>query len=229
MAASRPTRTLTPVTGTLGPHRVQQRNMAPHHIPLDRQGRFFYVPCKGSDCVVAYRLDEKRRVLVEAARVTARPRPRRATSTSIPGRRWPTSSTSSIRRSRPIARIAAAASSRRCRPCPPRRPTSPATAPARRSGSIAPAATSMSPIAATTASACSPSIPPKARWRRSNGCRPRAARRASSPSIPPRSFSTSPTRTDTRSSPTSVGRDGRLAPSPVRVKVGSPACIVFSR
>ena len=65
--------TLTPVTGTLGPHRVQQRNMAPHHIPLDRQGRFFYVPCKGSDCIVAYRLDEKRCVLVEAARVTARP------------------------------------------------------------------------------------------------------------------------------------------------------------
>jgi 6-phosphogluconolactonase (cycloisomerase 2 family) len=26
-----------------------------------------------------------------------------------------------------------------------------------------------------------------------------------------------------------VGGDGRLAPSPVRVKVGSPACIVFSR
>ncbi len=68
-----PYSTLTPVTGTLGPHRVQQRNMAPHHIPLDRQGRFFYVPCKGSDCVVAYRLDDKRRVLVEAARVTARP------------------------------------------------------------------------------------------------------------------------------------------------------------
>ncbi|MDI1286094.1 MAG: lactonase family protein [Reyranella sp.] len=65
--------TLTPVEGTLGPHRVQQRNIAPHHIPLDRQGRFFYVPCKGSDCIVAYRLDEKRCVLVEAARVAARP------------------------------------------------------------------------------------------------------------------------------------------------------------
>jgi 6-phosphogluconolactonase (cycloisomerase 2 family) len=66
-------RTLTTVTGTLGPHRIQQRTMCVHHIPLDRQGRFFYVPCKGSDAVVAYRLDAKRRVLVEAARVNARP------------------------------------------------------------------------------------------------------------------------------------------------------------
>jgi len=68
-----PYRTLTTVTGTLGPHRFQQRTMCAHHIPLDRGGRFFYVPCKGSDCVVAYRLDTRRRVLVEAARVTARP------------------------------------------------------------------------------------------------------------------------------------------------------------
>ena len=68
-----PYRTLTTVTGTLGPHRFQQRTMCVHHIPLDRSGRFFYVPCKGSDVVVAYRLDTRRRVLVEAARVTARP------------------------------------------------------------------------------------------------------------------------------------------------------------
>ena len=61
--------------------------------------------------------------------------------------------------------------------------TSPATAPAPRSRSIAPAATSTSPTAATTASACSGSIRPRARWRRGNGCRPRAACRASSPSI----------------------------------------------
>ena len=58
-----PYRTLTTVTGTLGPHRIQQRTMCVHHIPLDRQGRFFYVPCKGSDAVVAYRLDAKRKIL----------------------------------------------------------------------------------------------------------------------------------------------------------------------
>ncbi len=68
-----PYRTLATVTGTLGPHRFQQRTMCVHHIPLDRTGHFFYVPCKGSDAVVAYRLDTRRRVLVEAARVAARP------------------------------------------------------------------------------------------------------------------------------------------------------------
>jgi 6-phosphogluconolactonase len=35
-----PYRTLTAVTGTLGPNRFQQRTMCVHHIPLDRQGRF---------------------------------------------------------------------------------------------------------------------------------------------------------------------------------------------
>ena len=68
-----PYRTLTTVTGTLGPHRIQQRTMCVHHIPLDRTGRFFYVPCKGSDAIVAYRLDARRKILVEAARVDARP------------------------------------------------------------------------------------------------------------------------------------------------------------
>ena len=68
-----PYRTLTTVTGTLGPHRHQQRTMCVHHIPLDRTGRFFYVPCKGSDVVIAYKLDARRRILVEASRVTARP------------------------------------------------------------------------------------------------------------------------------------------------------------
>jgi 6-phosphogluconolactonase (cycloisomerase 2 family) len=68
-----PYRTLTTVTGALGPHRFQQRTMCVHHIPLDRQGRFFYVPCKGSDAVVAYRLEARRGVLVEAARVAGRP------------------------------------------------------------------------------------------------------------------------------------------------------------
>jgi 6-phosphogluconolactonase len=65
--------TLTMVKGELGPHKVQQRGMYPHHIPLDRTGRFFYVPCKGGDCVIAYRLDVERGVLVETSRVAARP------------------------------------------------------------------------------------------------------------------------------------------------------------
>lgn len=65
--------TLTVVKGELGPHKVQQRGMYPHHIPLDRTGRFFYVPCKGGDCVIAYRLDTRGRVLLETARIAARP------------------------------------------------------------------------------------------------------------------------------------------------------------
>jgi 6-phosphogluconolactonase (cycloisomerase 2 family) len=47
--------------------------MYPHDIPLDSQGRFFYVPCKGGDCVISYRLDSRRGALVETSRVAARP------------------------------------------------------------------------------------------------------------------------------------------------------------
>ena len=65
--------TLTAVTAPLGPHRVEQKNVRPHHNPLDPQGRYFYLPCKGSDCVIGYRLDRRRGVLVEANRVAARP------------------------------------------------------------------------------------------------------------------------------------------------------------
>jgi 6-phosphogluconolactonase (cycloisomerase 2 family) len=64
---------LTAVKGELGPHKTQQRGMYPHDIPLDPRGRFFYVPCKGGDCVVSYRLDARRGVLVETSRVSARP------------------------------------------------------------------------------------------------------------------------------------------------------------
>jgi 6-phosphogluconolactonase len=64
---------LTFVGGELGPHKTQQRGMYPHDIPLDPQGRFFYVPCKGGDCVISYRLDTRRGVLVETSRVAARP------------------------------------------------------------------------------------------------------------------------------------------------------------
>jgi 6-phosphogluconolactonase (cycloisomerase 2 family) len=66
---------LTTVPGTLGPHRIEQRNVRPHHNPLDPQGRFFYLPCKGADSVLVYRLDRQRGLLVEVKKtaVTARP------------------------------------------------------------------------------------------------------------------------------------------------------------
>jgi len=85
----------------------------------------------------------------------------------------------------------------------------------RRSRSIAPAATSTSPTAATTASACSPSIHGRT----------------------PRFFTFDPAERflyvanqDGRSIiGYRIAHDGRLAPTRLRVSVGSPACIVFSR
>lgn len=68
-----PYSTLTAVAAPLGPHRSEQKNVRPHHNPLDRLGRTFYLPCKGSDCVIGYRLDARRGVLVETGRVAARP------------------------------------------------------------------------------------------------------------------------------------------------------------
>jgi len=68
-----PYSTLTTVTGTPGPHRREQNNVRPHHNPLDREGRHFFLPCKGGDTVIAYRLDKKRGIAVEAGRVASRP------------------------------------------------------------------------------------------------------------------------------------------------------------
>jgi 6-phosphogluconolactonase (cycloisomerase 2 family) len=65
--------TLTTIKGTLGPHRTEQKNVRPHHNPLDRQGRFFYVPTKGADSVITYRLEPRRGVAVAVNEVAARP------------------------------------------------------------------------------------------------------------------------------------------------------------
>jgi 6-phosphogluconolactonase (cycloisomerase 2 family) len=69
----RPYSTLTTVVGTNGPHRREQNNIRPHHNPLDREGKHFFLPCKGGDVVIAYRLDRRLGVLVEASRVASRP------------------------------------------------------------------------------------------------------------------------------------------------------------
>jgi len=68
-----PYSTLTTISAPLGPHRTEQKNVRPHHNPLDRAGRTFYLPCKGSDCVIGYRFDARRGVLAETSRVAARP------------------------------------------------------------------------------------------------------------------------------------------------------------
>ena len=68
-----PYSTLTTVSGTPGPHRREQGNIRPHHNPLDREGKHFFVPCKGGDVVISYRLDRARSVAVETGRVVSRP------------------------------------------------------------------------------------------------------------------------------------------------------------
>jgi 6-phosphogluconolactonase (cycloisomerase 2 family) len=65
--------TLTTIKGTLGPHRTEQKNVRPHHNPIDRQGRFFYVPNKGADSIITYRIDPKRCLAVHVNEVEARP------------------------------------------------------------------------------------------------------------------------------------------------------------
>jgi 6-phosphogluconolactonase len=224
-----PYRTLTPVTGTLGPHRVQQRNMAPHHIPLDRQGRFFYVPCKGSDCVVAYRLDEKRRVLVEAARVTARPgaaprhidfHPRKALAYVL---NELDSTITTYRQDRRSGRLT----------------------PLQTVPSTPPEFTGYSTGAEIWLDHAGHHVYVSNRGHDSVGVfaiDPAKGTLAPRQWVPtkggtPRFFAFDPAQKflyvanqDGHSIVTyRVGRDGRLAPSPVKVKVGSPACIVFSR
>jgi len=65
--------TLTTVNGTLGPHRREQTNVRPHHNALDPQGRFFYLPTKGADSVITFRIDKRRCVAVRLNEVAARP------------------------------------------------------------------------------------------------------------------------------------------------------------
>ena len=195
-----------------------------------RQGRFFYLPCKGADSVID---------------LSPRPQARRRWSTPTKSPPGPAPAPRHIdfhpqralrlrhQRARfddhdlspgPRQRQADAAAGRAAR----RRRTSPATAPARRSPSIAPAATSTSPTAATTASACSRSIPAKGtlaprQWVPTKGSVPRFF--AFDPS---ERFLYVANQGGHSIVTYKVGRDGKLSPSPIRVKVPSPACIVFS-
>src|SRR6185295_2839884 len=71
---------LASMTGTPGPHRIEQVSSHLHHCPFDRTGRFIVVPDKGLDKVFVYRLDTARGKLVAAdppevvARAGAAPR-----------------------------------------------------------------------------------------------------------------------------------------------------------
>ena len=224
-----PYTTLTPVTGTLGPHRVQQRNMAPHHIPLDRQGRFFYVPCKGSDCVVTYRLDEKRRVLVEVARVTARPsaaprhidfHPRKALAYVL---NELDSTITTYRQDRRYGKLTPLQTV----PSTPSEFTGYSTGAEiwldRAGRHVYVSNRGHDSIGVFAIDPAKGTLTPK-QWVPTKGGTPRFF------AFDPAEKFLYVANQDGHSIVTyKVGRDGRLAPSPVRVKVGSPACIVFSR
>ncbi len=223
-----PYSTLTPVTGTLGPHRVQQRNMAPHHIPLDRQGRFFYVPCKGSDCVVAYRLDEKRRVLVEAARVTARPsaaprhidfHPTKALAYVLNELDSTITSYRQDRRSGKLTPLQTV-------PSTPSDFTGYSTGAEiwldRRGRHVYVSNRGHDSIGVFAVDAAKGTLAPK-HWVPTQGKTPRFFA-----FDPPEKHLYVANQDGNSIVAYRVGRDGRLAPSPRRVKVGSPACIVFS-
>lgn len=223
-----PYRTLTPVTGTLGPHRVQQRNMAPHHIPHDRQGRFFYVPCKGSDCVVAYRLDAKRRVLVEVARVTARPgaaprhidfHPTKALAYVLNELDSTITSYRQDRRSGKLTPLQTV-------PSTPPELTGYSTGAEiwldRAGRHVYVSNRGHDSIGVFAIGSAKGTLTPK-QWVPTKGGTPRFF------AFDPAEKFLYVANQDGHSIVTyRVGRDGRLAPSPVRVKVGSPACIVFS-
>ena len=224
-----PYATLTPVTGTLGPHRFQQRNMAPHHIPLDRLGRFFYVPCKGSDCVVAYRLDAKRGVLVEVARVTARPsaaprhidfHPTKALAYVLNELDSTITTYRQDRRSGKLTPLQTV-------------PSTPSDFTGYSTGAeiwldragrhVYVSNRGHDSIGVFAIDSAGGTLSPK-QWVPTRGGTPRFF------AFDPPQKHLYVANQDGHSIVTyKVGRDGRLAPSPVRVKVGSPACIVFSR
>ncbi|MBX9945130.1 MAG: lactonase family protein [Reyranella sp.] len=223
-----PYSTLTTVTGTLGPHRVQQRNMAPHHIPRDRQGRFFYVPCKGSDCIVAYRLDEKRRVLVEAARVAARPsagprhidfHPTRALAYVLNELDSTITTYRQDRRSGKLAPLQTV-------PSTPSSFTGYSTGAEiwvdRAGRNVYVSNRGHDSIGVFAVDAAAGTLSPR-QWVPTHGKTPRFF--AFDPAQKHLYVANQDGHTIVAYK---VGRDGRLAPSPRRVKVGSPACIVFS-
>lgn len=47
-----------PLSGNVGPHRVEQPFAKPHQVVFDPAGRFLAVPDKGLDLILSYRLDE---------------------------------------------------------------------------------------------------------------------------------------------------------------------------
>jgi 6-phosphogluconolactonase (cycloisomerase 2 family) len=223
-----PYSTLTVVKGELGPHKVQQRGMYPHDIPLDPRGRFFYVPCKGGDCVISYRLDARRRVLVETSRVTARPNagprhiafhPRRALAYAI---NELDSTITTYRQDRGTGRLMPL----HVVPSTPADFTAYSTgaeiAVDRAGGNVYVTNRGHDSVGVFAIDSANGTLTPK-QWVPTKGGTPRF-------------FTFDPTGRFLYIANQDghtiigyrVGRDGRLSPTSIKVRVGSPACIVFS-
>jgi len=61
-----------PISGPIGPHRIEQQQAKPHFNPFDPSGRFVIVPDKGLDRVFSFRFHQGRLVPAEAAFVATR-------------------------------------------------------------------------------------------------------------------------------------------------------------
>jgi len=61
-----------PISGPIGPHRIEQQQAKPHFNPFDPSGRYVVVPDKGLDRVFSFRFEQGRLVPAEAAFVETR-------------------------------------------------------------------------------------------------------------------------------------------------------------
>ena len=220
--------TLTTVKGTLGPHRTEQKNVRPHHNPLDRQGSFFYLPTKGADSVIAYRLDTKRCLAVHANEVAARPgagprhidfHPRRALAYVI---NELDSTITTYRQNRASGQLTPL----QVVPSTPPEFTGYSTgaeiAVDRVGRNVYVSNRGHDSVGVFGIDPANGTLSPR-QWVPTKGSVP-----ASSPSIPPERFLYVANQGGHTIVVYRVGRDGKLSPTPIKVKVASPACIVFS-
>jgi 6-phosphogluconolactonase len=61
-----------PISGPIGPHRIEQQQAKPHFNPFDPSGRFVVVPDKGLDRVFSFRFEQGRLVPADAPFVATR-------------------------------------------------------------------------------------------------------------------------------------------------------------
>ena len=63
---------LVPVSGPIGPHRIEQKQAKPHFNPFDPSGRFVAVPDKGLDRIFSFRFESGKLIPASSPFVVAR-------------------------------------------------------------------------------------------------------------------------------------------------------------